>query len=175
MRLLELTKPQEVYNLAAQSSVQLTFEQPLQTFKTVGVGVLNLLEAVRLVDRNIKLFQTSSSEIYWKCTSRPQDESTSVYPCSPYASAKLMAQHAVRIYREAYGLHACVGILYTHESSRRGLNFVTQKIVDGVVRIKYGLLDKSNLVILSLSATGDTREISLYARGKFSWTNLKIL
>lgn len=127
-----------MYNLAAQSSVHLSFENPLSTMKSVGLGVINLLEAVRLVDKSIKVFQASSSEIFGKTETFPQNETTLVHPCSPYATAKLVAFHSIRMYREAYGLRAYSGILFNHESPRRGENFVSQKIVKAVVRIKYG-------------------------------------
>ena len=143
--LLNEINPCEVYNLAAQSSVQLSFEQPISTIRSVGLGVINLLEAVRLVNRDIKVFQASSSEIFGKVNIFPQDESSQTYPCSPYAVAKLTAFAAVRMYREAYGLKVCSGILYNHESSRRGGNFVTQKIINAVVRIKYGLQSRLEL------------------------------
>jgi len=145
VRIIQEVKPCEIYNLAAQSSVHLSFQQPLATVKSVGLGVFNVLEAIRTVDPAIKLFQASSSEIFGKTQICPQDENTPTYPCSPYANAKLMAHRAVIMYREAYGLRACSGILYNHESSRRGANFVTQKIVDAAVRIKHGLQDKVEL------------------------------
>jgi len=145
VRILQEVKPCEIYNLAAQSSVHLSFQQPLATVKSVGLGVINILEAIRTVDPTIKLFQASSSEIFGKTTIYPQNEVTPTYPCSPYANAKLMAHRSVIMYREAYGLHACSGILYNHESSRRGANFVTQKIVSAAVRIKHGLQDRVEL------------------------------
>lgn len=145
VRLLTKIAPDEVYNLAAQSSVHLSFEQPISTIKTVGLGVINVLEAIKLVNRDIKLFQASSSEIFGHTRVFPQDESTPTYPSSPYAVAKLTAFAAVRMYREAYGLKVCSGILYNHESSRRGGNFVTQKIINAVVKIKYGLQSQLEL------------------------------
>lgn len=153
VRLLQRVKPVEIYNLAAQSSVQLSFEHPLVTMKSVGLGVMNLLEAVRHVDSSIKVFQASSSEIFGQNKDATQNEKTGVHPCSPYATAKLMAFHAVRMYREAYGLMVCSGILFNHESCRRGANFVTQKIVISVVRIKYGL--QATLELGNLDARRD--------------------
>jgi GDPmannose 4,6-dehydratase len=145
VRLFEHVKPCEIYNLAAQSSVHLSFQQPLSTVKSVGLGVFNVIEAIRTVNQAIKLFQASSSEIFGKTKVFPQRETTPPCPCSPYANAKLMAHQAVIMHREAYGLYAVSGILYNHESSRRGANFVTQKIVTAAVRIKHGLQQQVEL------------------------------
>lgn len=136
---LHLTKPNELYNLAAQSSVGMSFKQPLETVRVDGVGVFSVLETVRLIDPSIKVFQASSSEIFGRAVVSPQDEDTMPYPCSPYANAKLMGHALARLYREAYGMYVCSGILYNHESSRRGNAFVTQKIVQAAVRISLGL------------------------------------
>eukprot|EP00223_Ostreococcus_mediterraneus_P008136 CAMPEP_0179709256 /NCGR_PEP_ID=MMETSP0937-20121108/5794_1 /TAXON_ID=548131 ORGANISM="Ostreococcus mediterraneus, Strain clade-D-RCC2593" /NCGR_SAMPLE_ID=MMETSP0937 /ASSEMBLY_ACC=CAM_ASM_000575 /LENGTH=350 /DNA_ID=CAMNT_0021582605 /DNA_START=86 /DNA_END=1138 /DNA_ORIENTATION=- len=144
-RLLSQIKPHEVYNLAAQSSVHASFTQPISTVRVVGIAVFNVLEAIRAVDPTIKLFQASSSEMFGRTVTIPQNEKTPPSPCSPYAYAKLMAHHAVISYREAYGMYTCSGILYNHESSRRSSTFVSQKIARAVVRIKYGAQDRLEL------------------------------
>lgn len=133
------TKPDELYNLAAQSSVGLSFRQPHETLRVDGLGVLNVLETVRLFLPKVRVFQASSSEIFGRALTSPQTEHTKPYPCSPYANAKLVAHSLARMYREAYDMHVCSGILYNHESSRRGGAFVTQKIVQAAVRISLGL------------------------------------
>ena len=137
--LLSQTQPCELYNLAAQSSVGVSFNQPLETVRVDGLGVLNVLETCRIVNKNIRVFLASSSEIFGRATVSPQDESTKPYPCSPYANAKLMSHTLARLYREAYKMYVCSGILYNHESCRRGHAFVTQKIVRGAVHIRHGL------------------------------------
>jgi len=137
--ILLATKPAELYNLAAQSSVSVSFKQPHETFRVDGLGVLNVLETVRLFLPTVRVFQASSSEIFGKATTSPQTETTKPHPCSPYANAKLVAHTLARVYREAYNLHVCSGVLYNHESSRRGGNFVTQKIARAAVKISLGL------------------------------------
>lgn len=139
------TKPNELYNLAAQSSVGMSFKQPLETVRVDGVGVFSVLETVRLVDPKIRTFQASSSEFFGRAVEVPQNEHTMPYPCSPYANAKLMGHVLARLYREAYGMYVCSGILYNHESSRRGNAFVTQKIVQAAVRIHLGLQESLKL------------------------------
>ena len=138
-QILISTNPDELYNLAAQSSVGMSFKQPHETFRVDGLGVLNVLETVRLFLPEVRVFQASSSEIFGRAITTPQTEQTKAYPCSPYANAKLVAHSLARMYREAYGMHVCSGILYNHESSRRGGAFVTQKIVRAAVRISLGL------------------------------------
>ena len=139
--LLKFSKPKELYNLAAQSSVGLSFKQPLETVRIDGLGVFNILETVRLINPAIRVFLASSSEIFGQAICTPQNETTTPHPCSPYANAKLTAHALARVYREAYKMFVCSGILYNHESSRRGHGFVTQKIIRAAVRISLGLQD----------------------------------
>ena len=141
IRLIKNCKPDEVYNLAAQSFVGVSFEQPLTTAEITGIGAVNLLEAIRIVDSSIKFYQASTSEMFGKVQCVPQSESTSFYPRSPYAVAKLYAHWMVVNYREAFGIFAASGILFNHESPLRGKEFVTRKITDTVAKIKLGKLD----------------------------------
>jgi len=139
IRLLEESRPHEVYNLAAQSFVPTSWSQPVLTAEFTGLGVTRVLEAVRLVDQGIRLYQASSSEMFGMVRETPQNEHTPFHPRSPYGVAKVYG-HAITVnYRESYGLFACAGILFNHESPRRGLEFVTRKVSDGVARIKCGL------------------------------------
>jgi len=131
-RALEKTKPDEVYNLAAQSFVALSFEQPELATLVDGFGALKVLESIRQVNPQIKFYQASTSELYGKTQEAPQSEQTNFHPCSPYAVAKLYAHHITINYREAYGMFACCGILFNHESPMRGENFVTRKISKGI-------------------------------------------
>jgi GDPmannose 4,6-dehydratase len=135
---LQKLKPDEIYNLAAQSFVGLSFEQPLYTCDVDAMGVLRLLEAVREACPEARLYQASTSEMFGKVQEVPQNEKTTFNPRSPYGVAKLFAHWSVVNYREAYGLYACSGILFNHESPRRGLEFVTRKVTDAVARIKHG-------------------------------------
>ncbi len=145
IRLLEESRPHEVYNLAAQSFVPTSWSQPVLTAEFTGLGVTRVLEAVRLVDQGIRLYQASSSEMFGMVRETPQNEHTPFHPRSPYGVAKVYG-HAITVnYRESYGLFACSGILFNHESPRRGLEFVTRKVTDGVARIKMGLADHLNL------------------------------
>ena len=141
-RLLSEYKPDEIYNLAAQSHVRVSFEVPESTTDTIAMGTLRLLEAMRHVIPNARFYQASSSEMFGDNPVSPQDESTALQPASPYACAKVYAHHLVRNYRESYGLHASCGILFNHESPRRGETFVTRKITMAAARIKLGLQDK---------------------------------
>ena len=141
-RLLSEYKPDEIYNLAAQSHVRVSFEVPESTTDTIAMGTLRLLEAVRHIVPNARFYQASSSEMFGDNPVSPQDESTALQPASPYACAKVYAHHLVRNYRESYGLHASSGILFNHESPRRGETFVTRKITMAAARIKLGLQDK---------------------------------
>jgi len=141
-RTLERIDPDEVYNLAAQSFVGVSFEQPLATINTTGIGFVNLLEAVRLVKPDVRLYQASSSEMFGKVQNVPQNEKTPFYPRSPYAVAKLCAHWAAVNYRESYGMYCCSGILFNHESPLRGVEFVTRKITSAVAGIKHGLQDR---------------------------------
>ncbi|CAB4689283.1 unannotated protein [freshwater metagenome] len=132
-------KPDEVYNLAAQSFVQTSFGQPVLTGETTALGVTRLLDAIRLTDHDVRFYQASSSEMFGKVVEVPQSESTPFYPRSPYGVAKLYGHWITVNYRESYDMHASSGILFNHESPRRGLEFVTRKIANGVARIKLGL------------------------------------
>jgi GDPmannose 4,6-dehydratase len=142
---LRTAEPQEVYNLAAQSFVPTSWNQPVLTAEFTAVGVTRLLEAVRTVDPDIRFYQASSSEMFGKVREVPQTERTPFYPRSPYGVAKTYAHYITVNYRESYGLYAVSGILFNHESPRRGLEFVTRKISDGVARIKVGLADELRL------------------------------
>jgi GDPmannose 4,6-dehydratase len=142
---LRTAEPQEVYNLAAQSFVPTSWNQPVLTAEFTGVGVTRMLEAVRAVDPDIRFYQASSSEMFGKVREVPQNEQTPFYPRSPYGVAKTYGHYITVNYRESYGLYAVSGILFNHESPRRGLEFVTRKISDGVARIKLGLADELRL------------------------------
>ena len=142
---LETARPTEVYNLAAQSFVPTSWKQPVLTAEFTSVGVTRVLEAVRQVDPLIRFYQASSSEMFGKVREVPQTEETPFYPRSPYGVAKVYGHFITVNYRESYGLFAVSGILFNHESPRRGLEFVTRKISDGVARIKLGLTDELRL------------------------------
>ncbi len=142
---LEASKPDEVYNLAAQSFVPTSWRQPVLTAEFTAVGVTRMLEAIRQVDRSIRFYQASSSEMFGKVRQIPQTEETPFYPRSPYGVAKAYGHFITVNYRESYELFAASGILFNHESPRRGLEFVTRKITDGVARIKLGLADELRL------------------------------
>jgi len=142
---LRTAEPTEVYNLAAQSFVPTSWNQPVLTAEFTALGVTRMLEAVRTVDPGIRFYQASSSEMYGKVREVPQTEETPFYPRSPYGVAKAYGHYITVNYRESYGLHASSGILFNHESPRRGLEFVTRKISDGVARIKLGLADELRL------------------------------
>jgi GDPmannose 4,6-dehydratase len=139
---LRTSEPHELYNLAAQSFVPTSWNQPVLTAEFTAVGVTRLLEAVRTVDADIRFYQASSSEMFGKVREVPQNEQTPFYPRSPYGVAKTYGHYITVNYRESYGLYAVSGLLFNHESSRRGLEFVTRKISDGVARIKLGLADE---------------------------------
>ncbi|MFZ5595900.1 MAG: GDP-mannose 4,6-dehydratase [Bacillota bacterium] len=145
VRAVATADPDEVYNLAAQSFVGISFTQPLVTSTITGLGPVNVLEALRLTRPGTKFYQASSSEMFGKVQAVPQNESTPFYPRSPYAVAKLYAHWAVVNYREAYNMFCCSGILFNHESPLRGMEFVTRKITDAVARIKHGLQDRLSL------------------------------
>src|SRR5579864_1451594 len=132
-------RPREVYNLAAQSFVQTSFGQPVLTGETTALGVTRLLDAIRIVDPDVRFYQASSSEMFGKVVEVPQSESTPFYPRSPYGVAKVYGHWLTVNYRESYDLHASSGILFNHESPRRGLEFVTRKISHGAARIKLGV------------------------------------
>jgi GDPmannose 4,6-dehydratase len=156
-RVIELVAPDEVYNLAAQSHVRISFDQPEYTADVVGLGALRLLEAVRdhsrSTGRQVRFYQAGSSEMFGKAAEVPQRETTPFHPRSPYACAKVYAHLQTRNYREAYGMFAANGILFNHESPRRGENFVTRKITRSATRIKVGLQDK--LALGNLDAKRD--------------------
>jgi GDPmannose 4,6-dehydratase len=141
IRLLESTGADEIYNLAAQSFVSVSFDQPATTAQITGIGALNLLEAMRTVRPDARFYQASTSEMFGKAQSVPQNEATSFYPRSPYGVAKLFAHWTTVNYRESYGLFGASGILFNHESPLRGKEFVTRKVTDAVARIKLGKLD----------------------------------
>jgi len=138
-------KPDEVYNLAAQSFVPTSWQQPVLTGEFTALGVTRLLEAIRLAHPRARFYQASSSEMFGKVRETPQDESTPFYPRSPYGVAKVYAHLITVNYRESYDLYGVSGILFNHESPRRGLEFVTRKVSDGVARIKLGLSDELRL------------------------------
>ena len=139
INLLRQVRPREVYNLASQSFVPTSWEQPVLTGEFTALGVTKVLEAVRLVDREIRFYQASSSEMFGKAQEVPQTERTPFYPRSPYGVAKVYGHWITVNYRESYGLFACSGILFNHESPRRGKEFVSRKVTEGVARIKSGL------------------------------------
>lgn len=138
---VKISNPDEVYNLAAQSFVKTSWEQPLATAEIDAVGVTNILEAIRLVKPNARFYQASTSEMFGLVQETPQKETTPFYPRSPYGVAKLYGHWITKNYRESYDLYACSGILFNHESERRGLEFVTRKITNAVARIRFGLQD----------------------------------
>jgi GDPmannose 4,6-dehydratase len=142
IELLRETHPTEVYNLAAQSFVQTSWGQPVLTGETTALGVTRMLDAIRIVDPGIRFYQASSSEMFGKVLEVPQRETTPFYPRSPYGVAKVYGHWITVNYRESYGLHASSGILFNHESPRRGLEFVTRKVTHGVARIKAGIDEK---------------------------------
>ncbi|OGT07408.1 MAG: GDP-mannose 4,6-dehydratase [Gammaproteobacteria bacterium GWF2_41_13] len=143
IRIIQQVQPDEIYNLAAQSHVQVSFEEPEYTANADGIGALRILEAIRILglEKKTRYYQASTSELYGKVQETPQTEKTPFYPRSPYAVAKLYAYWITVNYREAYGMYACNGILFNHESPRRGETFVTRKITRGLARIKLGLQD----------------------------------
>jgi GDPmannose 4,6-dehydratase len=141
IRLIQTAQPDEVYNLAAQSFVGVSFEQPVTTAEITGIGPVNLLEAIRIVNPKIRFYQASTSEMFGKVQAVPQKEDTPFYPRSPYGVAKLYAHWMTVNYRESYGIFGSSGILFNHESPLRGREFVTRKITDSVAKIHLGLLD----------------------------------
>lgn len=145
MNAMKISNADEVYNLAAQSFVATSWEQPLATAEIDALGVTNMLEAIRMVNPKARFYQASTSEMFGLVQEVPQKETTPFYPRSPYGVAKVYGHWITKNYRESYGLFACCGILFNHESERRGLEFVTRKITDGVARIKCGLQDHIEL------------------------------
>jgi GDPmannose 4,6-dehydratase len=155
VRVLQMSQPDEIYNLAAQSHVRVSFDQPIYTANATGIGTLNLLEAIRMVSPHSKLYQASSSEMFGNTIDEDgyQRETTSMNPVSPYGCAKVFSYNICRNYRNSYGMKIWNGILFNHESPRRGTNFVTNKVVKAAVRIKLGLQKKLHLG--NLEATRD--------------------
>lgn len=165
IRIVQETQPDEVYNLAAQSHVQVSFDSPEYTADVDALGTLRLLEAIRILDlaEKTRFYQASTSELYGKVRETPQNEATPFYPRSPYAAAKLYAYWITINYREAYGIHASNGILFNHESPRRGETFVTRKITRAAARISLGLQEKTYLG--NLDAKRDWGHAWDYVRG----------
>ncbi|WP_297445482.1 GDP-mannose 4,6-dehydratase, partial [Desulfurobacterium sp.] len=163
MRVIEKVMPDEVYNLAAQSFVGVSFEQPILTSEVDAIGVLRLLEAIRTIKPDAKFYQASTSEMFGKVQEVPQTENTPFYPRSPYGVAKLFGHWITVNYRESFGIFACSGILFNHESPLRGLEFVTRKITYSLARIKYGLQDK--LILGNLDAKRDWGYAPEYVEG----------
>jgi GDPmannose 4,6-dehydratase len=142
IRAIHVSKPREVYNLAAQSFVGTSWEQPILTAQVTGMGALHVLEAIRLTDPSIKFYQASTSEMFGLIQEERQNEKTPFYPRSPYGVSKLFGHWMTVNYRESFGIHACSGILFNHESPLRGIEFVTRKVTDAVARIKLGRQQK---------------------------------
>jgi GDPmannose 4,6-dehydratase len=163
-------RPHEVYNLAAQSFVHASWRQPVLTGETTALGVTRLLDAIRTVDPEIRFYQASSSEMFGRVQAVPQDESTPFYPRSPYGVAKVYGHWITVNYRESYGLHASSGILFNHESPRRGLEFVSRKITNGVARIKMGL--DTQLKLGNLDARRDWGFAGDYVRAMYEMLQL---
>lgn len=165
IRLLEKAQPDEVYNLAAQSFVAVSFDQPITTGQITGLGAVNLLESIRIVNPSIRFYQASTSEMFGKVQEVPQSEKTPFYPRSPYGVAKLYAHWMTVNYRESFDIFGSSGILFNHESPLRGLEFVTRKITDGIARIK---LDKQNVLELgNLDAKRDWGYAKDYVLGMY--------
>ena len=169
LRIITEVQPDEVYNLAAQSFVKTSWQQPILTANVTGVGVTNILEAIRLNCPTARFYQASSSEMYGLIQEPMQSETTPFYPRSPYAVAKLYGHWITVNYRESFGLHASSGILFNHESPLRGLEFVTRKVTDGVARIKLGLA--SELRLGNIEAKRDWGHAADYVRAM--WTMLQ--
>src|SRR5213595_3148153 len=165
IRIVQETQPHEIYNLAAQSHVQVSFETPEYTANSDAMGTLRLLEAIRILglEKKTRFYQASTSELYGKVVETPQTETTPFYPRSPYGVAKLYAYWITVNYREAYGMHASNGILFNHESAIRGETFVTRKLTRAVAGIEAGLQDK--LYIGNLDATRDWGHARDYIEG----------
>ena len=170
IRLLQTTEATEVYNLAAQSFVGVSFEQPLTTAEITGIGAVNLLEAIRIVNPKVRYYQASTSEMFGKVQAIPQSESTPFYPRSPYGVAKLYAHWMTVNYRESYGIFGASGILFNHESPLRGREFVTRKITDSVAKIQLGQLDV--LELGNLDAKRDWGYAKEYVEGM--WRMLQV-
>src|SRR5437667_7759956 len=168
MRIIQDVRPHELYNLAAMSFVPASWDQPLLTGEFNSMGVTRLLEAIRQVDGGVRIYQASSSEMYGRVRQVPQTEMTPFHPRSPYGVSKVFGHYITVNYRESYDLFAVSGILFNHESPRRGLEFVTRKVTDGVARIKLGLAD--SLGLGNLDAQRDWGSAGAYVRA--SWLML---
>ncbi len=166
VEVVEQVRPAEVYNLAAQSFVGSSWRQPLLTSEVTALGTTRLLEAIRLVDTSIRFYQASSSEMFGKVVESPQRETTPFHPRSPYGVAKVYAHYMTVNYRESHDLYACSGILFNHESPRRGIEFVTRKITDGVARIRCGL--QKELALGNLAARRDWGFAGDYVRAMWA-------
>lgn len=198
---MRISQADEVYNLAAQSFVATSWEQPVATSEMDGIGVTHILEAIRTVKPEARFYQASTSEMFGLVQEIPQKETTPFYPRSPYGVAKLYGHWITKNYRESYGMYACSGILFNHESPRRGKEFVTRKITDAVARIKYGVLDtlylgnmdakrdwgfagdyvKSMWLILQhnipddyVVASGETHSVREFVELAFNFANIKL-
>ena len=163
IRLLEKAQPDEIYNLAAQSFVAVSFDQPITTAQITGLGTVNLLEAIRIVNPKIRFYQASTSEMFGLVQEVPQSEVTPFYPRSPYGCAKIYAHWMTINYRESFDIFATSGILFNHESPLRGLEFVTRKITDGLARVKLG--EQSHLELGNLDAKRDWGYAEDYVEG----------
>lgn len=171
IRLLQTIEPDEIYNLAAQSFVGVSFDQPIYTAQTTGIGALHLLEAIRIVNPKIKFYQASTSEMFGKVQETPQTEKTPFYPRSPYGFSKLFAHWATINYRESYDIFGVSGILFNHESPLRGREFVTRKITDSVAKIHLGNLEK--LELGNLDAERDWGFAKEYVEGMYKMLQYK--
>ena len=170
IRVVEANRPDEIYNLAAQSFVGVSFDQPINTAQVTALGVVNILEAIRIVDKDIRFYQASTSELFGKAQDIPQDENTSFYPRSPYGIAKLYAHWMTINYRESYDIFGACGILFNHESPLRGLEFVTRKISNSVAKISQG--EQEVLELGNLDAKRDWGFAKDYVEGM--WAMLQI-
>ncbi len=159
---MKISQADEVYNLAAQSFVATSWDTPVETANIDAIGVTNMLEAIRLIRPQARFYQASTSEMFGKVVETPQNENTPFYPRSPYGIAKLYGHWITQNYKESYGMFACSGILFNHESERRGYEFVTRKITDGAAKIHYGLMD--HIELGNLSAKRDWGHAKDYVR-----------